>query len=81
MTEGVLEAGPRVPAIITAVRAFNDFTQANDPHGEHDFGKVVVDREEYFWKIDYYDDNFENGANPEEGSVCRLLTIMRTNEY
>jgi hypothetical protein len=67
--------------LITAVRTFSKFNQANDPHGEHDFGKVVVHGETYFWKIDYYDANWEYGVNPHEEFPHRLLTIMPASEY
>jgi len=63
--------------IVDAVRAFNDFSPDNDPFGEHDFGKIVVNGEEYFWKIDYYDDNYEYFK--EDGN--RVMTIMRSEEY
>lgn len=53
----------------------------NDPHGEHDFGSVDLDGEKYYWKIDYYDEAWEYGADPKEGPVSRLLTIMHSSEY
>lgn len=34
-------------AIIDAVRSFTAFTTSNDPHREHDFGKVELDGEQY----------------------------------
>lgn len=80
LTVGVSESPDR-EAVITAVRAFKDFTQDNDPHGEHDFGAITVGVTKYFWKIDYYDSSFEYGADPREGRVSRLLTIMRADEY
>lgn len=67
--------------ILSAVRNFKTFTDSNDPNHEHDFGKVVVDGHEFFWKIDYYDENYEQGKNPYEGVTNLLLTIMRTDEY
>lgn len=63
--------------VIEAVQNFNDFNENNDPYGEHDFGKVVVDDEEYFWKFDYYDDEYKYFK--EDGN--RVLTIMRVDEY
>ena len=63
--------------VIKAVQNFNTFTLDNDPYSEHDFGKVTVNSEEYFWKVDYYDDNYEYFK--EDGN--RVLTIMRTDEY
>jgi uncharacterized protein DUF3768 len=39
---------------LEAVRTFDTFTDANDPHGKHDFGQFQLDGETLFWKIDYY---------------------------
>lgn len=60
-----------------------DFVHENDPHGEHDFGKVVIAGQNFFWKIDYYDHTLcfgsENPANPKV--TTRVLTIMLASEY
>lgn len=63
--------------IVNAIREFNQFTLENDPHGEHDFGKVIVNGGSYFWKFDYYDENFE--FFKEDGN--RVLKIMHVSEY
>jgi hypothetical protein len=70
-------------ALTQLVRAFNNFTEGNDPHGEHDFGNVEFDGEKYFWKIDYYDTEFKYGAEDpsDESYTCRVLTIMHSSEY
>jgi len=68
---------PNRERIITAVREFNTFNEDNDPHGEHDFGRFTVEGEKFFWKIDYYDSNYE--FFQEDGN--RVLTIMRAEEY
>jgi hypothetical protein len=80
MTPGVADS-PNREAIITAVRQFNKFTKSNDPYGEHDFGMVEVEGENYYWKIDYYDTDFTSGADPYEGPCSRALTIMHQSEY
>lgn len=65
------------------VQSFADFNADNDPHGEHDFGGFAVAGEEFFWKIDYYDERCELGsedpADPEK--TTRVLTIMLAAEY
>lgn len=70
-------------AIFRAVQEFDTFTEDNDPYGEHDFGKVVVNGVSCFWKISYYDNRLEYGsedpANPD--ITTRVLTIMLVNEY
>ena len=81
LTPGISES-PDKEDIITAVREFNSFDLFNDPHGEHDFGKVTVNNNEYFWKIDYYDDKLEYGLDPYKHPRCRrVLTIMSVGEY
>ena len=42
-------------SLLAKVRAFDAFTEDNDPHGEHDFGAVDEAGVRCFWKIDYYD--------------------------
>ena len=49
-------------AIFRAVQEFDTFTEDNDPYGEHDFGKVVVNGVSCFWKISYYDNRLEYGS-------------------
>lgn len=74
---------PRLEEVITAVRNFNEFTEGNDPYGEHDFGVIEIDHEKFFWKIDYYDKGLKYGSeDPADPSVTtRVLTIMLAEEY
>jgi hypothetical protein len=69
--------------IIAAIKAFTEFDEGNDPHGEHDFCSVQVDGIEVFWKCDYYDTDIRFGADdpsdPEH--TTRIATIMRCDEY
>ena len=70
-------------SLLAKVRAFDAFTDDNDPHGEHDFGAVDEGGVRCFWKIDYYDRNTEFGSpDPADPAVTtRVLTIMRADEY
>ena len=75
-------------AIVGKVMNFEDFTEDNDPHGEHDFGAFDFKDERIFWKIDYYNrksfgSGFEMGADyPEDATkTTRVLTIMLADEY
>ncbi len=70
-------------AVISAVRAFDDFSPDNDPYGEHDFGAVPLEDAVFFWKIDYYDLDLQFGSSdPADDDVtCRVLTVMRADEY
>jgi L-fucose isomerase-like protein len=38
--------------IMDRVRQFEDFTEENDPRGEHDFGAFTYRQQKIFWKID-----------------------------
>ena len=69
--------------ILSKVRNFNDFTEDNDPYGEHDFGSFDYKGKKIFWKIDYYDLNHkymsEAPSNPD--ITNRVLTILLSCEY
>jgi hypothetical protein len=73
----------KLTQLLDAVRSFDSFNTDNDPHHEHDFGKIEFEDESYFWKIDYYDRNLEFGSeHPENPEVTtRVLTVMRASEY
>tara|TARA_R110002124_G_scaffold101462_6_gene249057 strand:+ start:22731 stop:23099 length:369 start_codon:yes stop_codon:yes gene_type:complete len=84
VTSGISELkSGMMPQIIDAVTKFDDFTKDNDPHGEHDFGMVIVLGHKVFWKIDYYDAKLEYGSpDPADASVTsRVLTVMLAHEY
>ena len=82
LTPGLKDHPLREEAI-TAVRGFSDFTEDNDPYGEHDFGVIEIDQEKFYWKIDYYDKELKYGSeDPADPSVTtRVLTIMLAEEY
>lgn len=84
LTSGVqaLEEGPRAE-LLHEVQQFNEFAPANDPYGEHDFGRVIVNGQSYFFKIDYYDNDLQyQSSDPADATVTtRVLTIMREDEY
>lgn len=70
-------------AVIVAVQVFDDFSPENDPYSEHDFGAVTLEDAVFFWKIDYYDPDLQFGSSdPADDDVtCRVLTVMRADEY
>jgi len=72
-----------VNEIIERVRRFSEFTEDNDPHGEHDFGAFVVQAgDTVFWKVDYYGLNQMGSEDPSNPDVTtRVLTIMLAHEY
>lgn len=84
LTQGVASlADAELRQLLGEVQRFDQFTSDNDPHGEHDFGKVMVDAISYFWKIDYFDRELRHGSpDPADADVTtRVLTIMRSDEY
>ena len=84
LTDGVVALGEEsFNTLIMEVRTFEDFNGANDPYGEHDFGRIDFKGEKYFFKIDYYDNSLKlhsaDKSNPD--LTRRVLTIMRADEY
>ncbi len=70
--------------IIAKVQSFDQFTEDNDPYGEHDFGAFEhPGAGRIFWKIDYFDKAMSAGSeNPADPSkTCRVLTIMLAGEW
>jgi hypothetical protein len=70
-------------AIRERVETFDEFTPANNPHGERDFGAFKLDGERIFWKIDYYDATLKHGSEDPSDPfrTTRVLTIMLASEY
>lgn len=84
MTGGLRALGPEFCLrAIEAVRVYDQFTEANDPWGEHDFGTFEIDGEPLCWKIDYYDTELKFcSPNPSDSALTRrVLTIMLQGEY
>ena len=80
------------------IETYDAFDEDNDPHGERDFGTVYQladgrwtterprardDREQVFWKLDYYDRDLRFGSeDPANPAVTRrVLTIVLADEY
>lgn len=70
-------------SLFDAVRTFDEFTEGNDPHQEHDLGIIEMPFGRFMWKIDYYDQSLqwasEDPADPY--LTVRVLTIMYASEY
>jgi len=62
---------------------FNDFTEDNGPHGEHDFGSFSYLGQTCFWKIDCYDTEYSMGSDDPTDlrKTRRVLTIMLVGEW
>ena len=84
ITRGIDSLGEEaVGFILNLVRRFDDFSERNDPFGEHDFGAIEYEGNTVFWKIDYYDlDLMNHSPDPSDPHVTRrVLTIMLGEEY
>lgn len=84
VTGGIRSLGhDAVRAILAQVRDFDRFDEANDPHQEHDFGAFEHGADSIFWKIDYYDIDFQCGseAPASAADTRRVLTVMLASEY
>ncbi|MGE0278894.1 MAG: DUF3768 domain-containing protein [Nitrospiraceae bacterium] len=85
ITQGASElvGGALVGDVLYKMGNYDDFSSANDPYGEHDFGAFEEHGVKFFWKIDYYnlakDGHSPDPANPHV--TCRVLTLMLASEY
>jgi hypothetical protein len=84
MTPGIAALGSDAAEhIINRIAIFDDFSDDNDPYGEHDFGSFKTDGHTIFFKLDYYDKTLSAGSpNPADPAVTtRVITIMLAEEY
>jgi hypothetical protein len=80
MTPGVMYLD-NVLGLAGKVQNFIDFTEDNDPCGEHDFGSFEWKGNRIFWKIDYFDQSLIYGEDPLSEKCRRVMTIMLVSEY
>lgn len=87
MTAGIIELLKRNKVdgdeIVQIVADFDDFTEQNDPHFEHDFGAFDFHSHKCFWKLDLYNEDYSMGSDyPSDlAKTRRVLTIMLAEEY
>ena len=84
VTSGVSALGTDAVAVaLDRVRTFTDFTEENDPNGEHDFGTFEIGGNRFFFEIDYYDPTMHAGSEDpsDPANTTRVLTIMLASEY
>jgi len=84
MTRGIADLSPEDQVhIFDRVRCFDNFTEDNDPYGEHDFGAFDYHGRKIFWKIDYYAPDMKHGSEDpaDAAQTVRVLTIMLAEEY
>ena len=78
LTAGVNALPSDVSAM--AIRKVATFDADNDPHGEHDFGSFDLAGDKFFWKIDYYDRNFEFGVTVRSEPPNRKSAFQPQNQ-
>lgn len=80
-TEDAPNAG--LPSLFEAIRSFDDFSEDNDPYGEHDFGALDFQGSKIFWKLDYYAPGMMQGSEDpaDVEKTIRVLTVMLAEEY
>lgn len=84
MTDGIAGLGGSLVAkVFQAVSEFDQFSEDNDPWGEHDCALVTVEGVKVLWKIDYYDRQRRfHSPDPSDPKVTvRVMTVMRADEY
>lgn len=84
MTPGIISLPIKITTlIIDAIRAFDGFTDSNDPYREHDFGEVEIQGQKAWFKIDYYDKSLEYGSpDPSDPNITtRVMTVLTPSEY
>lgn len=72
-----------LPSLFEAIRSFDDFSEDNDPYGEHDFGALDFQGSKIFWKLDYYAPGMLQGSEDPADieKTVRVLTVMLAEEY
>jgi hypothetical protein len=65
------------------VATYADFSEDDDPWGEHDFGAFELAGHTFFWKIDYYDAEMQYGSEDPADleKTTRVPTIMLAEDY
>lgn len=69
--------------LVEEVRRYNSFDGDSDPHLEHDFGSILFQERQIFWKIDYYAPDMLHGSeDPSNPAITRrVMTLMLAEEY
>ena len=84
ITSGIQALGEHgIKAVLMAVARFNDFSEDNDPWGEHDCAALTTENRRIIFKIDYFDRELRwHSPDASDPAVTqRVLTIMLAEEY
>lgn len=72
---------PDLEGLLHHVRAYNDFTEKNDPYEAHDMGFFKWKGVDVIWKIDYYNEELTCFEDPLSDTCKRVITVMIAKEY
>ena len=79
MTSGVSELPDMVKAkALQLVASFDDFTEDNDPWGEHDCAALTVDGQRIIFKIDYFDRDLQ-WHSPD--AADRVIVVVNLDPF
>lgn len=69
--------------VLASVARFDNFTEDNDPWGEHDCAVLTVDGRRIIFKIDYYNLALQyHSPDASDPAVTqRVMTVMLAEEY
>ena len=84
ITRGIQALGPNgVREVLIAVARFDDFSEDNDPWGEHDCAVLTVEGRRIIFKIDYFDRELRwHSPDASDPTVTeRVLTVLLSEEY
>lgn len=84
ITGGIEALGSRAAAkVLAAVAGFDEFTEDNDPWGEHDCAVLTVEGRRIIFKVDYFDrDLAYHSPDASDPAVTeRVMTVMLAEEY
>jgi len=84
ITRGIEALGAEgIGQVLTAVAQFDDFSEDNDPWGEHDCAVLTVNEHRIIFKIDYFDRDLHwHSPDASDPTVTqRVLTVMLAEEY
>jgi hypothetical protein len=84
ITAGIHALGTAgVCQVLAAVARFDNFTEDNDPWGEHDCAVLTVAGRRIIFKVDYYDRDLRwHSPDASDPAVTeRVMTVMLAEEY
>ena len=84
ITRGIQALGADgVRDVLIAVARFDDFSEDNDPWGEHDCAVLTAAGRRIIFKVDYFDRDLRwHSPDASDPAVTeRVLTVMLAEEY